>query len=86
MKSAKVINKILLISLAFGSVTVVAGMLLARGNFKKTLLGVGATTSVASVAGVLINSQNKESNSISKETESSSDKTALSDSLDSQSE
>ncbi|MEL6930859.1 MAG: hypothetical protein AAFO95_19845, partial [Cyanobacteria bacterium J06600_6] len=55
MKSAKVINKILLISLAFGSVTFVAGMF-AEGNLKKTLIGLGATTSVASLAGTVVTS------------------------------
>ncbi|MGL6338173.1 MAG: hypothetical protein ACRC80_03430, partial [Waterburya sp.] len=60
MKSAKVVNKILLISLAFGSVTLVAGMI-ARENLQKALIGVGATTAVASVAGILAISGNKES-------------------------
>ncbi|MGL5835272.1 MAG: hypothetical protein ACRC1Z_18895, partial [Waterburya sp.] len=60
MKSAKVVNKILLISLAFGSVTLVAGMI-ARENLKNALIGVGATTSVASVAGILVTSSNKKS-------------------------
>ncbi|MFM2315145.1 MAG: hypothetical protein RLZZ04_4421, partial [Cyanobacteriota bacterium] len=60
MKSAKVVNKILLISLAFGSVTFVAGMFV-KGNLQKALLGLGGTTSVASVAGILGTSGNKES-------------------------
>ena len=58
MKSAKVINKILLISLAFGSITLVAGML-ANGKLKNTLIGLGATTSVVSIAGTLVNKGNK---------------------------
>ncbi|MEM6612862.1 MAG: hypothetical protein AAF652_11540, partial [Cyanobacteria bacterium P01_C01_bin.72] len=69
MESSKVVNKILLISLAFGSATIVVGMLLAKGNFKKALLGVGATASVGSVAGFLINSQSQKHNSISEEIE-----------------
>ena len=60
MKSAKVVNKILLISLAFGSVSVVAGMF-AGESLKKALIGVGATTSVASVAGILVTSSKKKS-------------------------
>ncbi len=39
MKSAKVVNKILLISLAFGSVTLVAGMLAKDENIQKALVG-----------------------------------------------
>ncbi|MBW4536192.1 MAG: hypothetical protein KME09_19835 [Pleurocapsa minor HA4230-MV1] len=60
MKSAKVVNKILLISLAFGSVSVLAGMF-AGESLKKALIGVGATTSVASVAGILVTSSKKKS-------------------------
>ncbi|MEL6493648.1 MAG: hypothetical protein AAFQ41_00825 [Cyanobacteria bacterium J06623_7] len=63
MKSAKVINKILLISLAFGSVTVVAGMLLAKGNLKKALVGVGATTALVGAAGSLTTKKARESDS-----------------------
>ena len=69
MESSKVVNKILLISLAFGSATIVVGMLLAKGNFKKALLGVGATASVGSVAGFFINSQSQRKNSIAEEIE-----------------
>ena len=61
MKSAKVVNKILLISLAFGSITFVAGIL-AEGNLKKTLMGLGATTSVASIAGTLLTKDKDKSN------------------------
>ena len=67
MKSAKVLNKILLISLAFGSVTFIAGMF-AEGNLKKALVGFGATTSVASIAGTIVtsgkNGTNDEQNEI----------------------
>ena len=58
MKSTKVINKILLISLAFGSVAFVAGIL----SGKKALVGAGATASVASAAGALASAKNQESN------------------------
>ena len=61
MKSAKVVNKILLISLAFGSITFVAGIL-AEGNLKKTLMGLGATTSVVSIAGTLLTKDKNKSN------------------------
>ena len=53
MKSAKVVNKILLISLAFGSATFVAG-LLAEDETQKALIGTGAVGSMAGVAGALV--------------------------------
>ena len=53
MESAKVINKILLISLAVGGVTLGVGMLATKdGNLRKALIGSGAAISVASVAGI----------------------------------
>ncbi|NJK57456.1 MAG: hypothetical protein HC939_16340, partial [Pleurocapsa sp. SU_5_0] len=70
MKSAKIVNKILLISLAFGSVTVVAGMLLAKENQKALIVGLGATTSVASIAGMLATSSQKKFNENQEEKQS----------------
>jgi hypothetical protein len=69
MKSAKVVNKILLISLAFGSVTLIAGMF-AGENLQKALIGVGGTTSVASVAGMLATKGSKKSDESQEERES----------------
>ncbi|MEM8722780.1 MAG: hypothetical protein AAGE84_26415, partial [Cyanobacteria bacterium P01_G01_bin.39] len=54
MKSAKIVNKILLISLACGSATFVAAMLVGNENFKKALVGFGGTASMAGIAGALI--------------------------------
>ncbi len=63
MKSAKVVNKILLISLAFGSVTFVAGMLAKDENIQKALVGAGAAGSIAGLSGALVtNSKNKSDN------------------------
>ncbi len=70
MKSAKIVNKILLISLAFGSVTVVAGMLLAKENQKALLVGLGATTSIAGIAGILATSSQKKFNENQEEKQS----------------
>ncbi|PSB11540.1 hypothetical protein C7B62_05245 [Pleurocapsa sp. CCALA 161] len=76
MKSAKIVNKILLISLAFGSVTVVAGILLAKEN-KKALIGLGATASVASIAGMLATSSQKKFNENQEEKQSDNRVTEL---------
>ncbi|MEM7761488.1 MAG: hypothetical protein AAF298_25670, partial [Cyanobacteria bacterium P01_A01_bin.40] len=63
MKSAKIVNRILLISLACGSATLVAGMLAGNENFKKALVGVGGTASMAGIAGALVlNSKQDEEN------------------------
>ncbi|NJL53244.1 MAG: hypothetical protein HC930_15590, partial [Hydrococcus sp. SU_1_0] len=71
MKSAKVVNKILLISLAFGSVTLIAGMFAGENqNLQKALFGVGGSTSVASVAGMLATKGNKKSDESQEERES----------------
>ncbi len=61
MESAKVVNKILLISLAFGSVTFVAGML-AESNIQKALIGTSAAGSMASIAGALVTNSKKNDN------------------------
>ena len=57
MKSAKVVNKILLISLAFGSATFGIGMLAQN----EKLQNVGTIGSLAGVAGALVTNNKKNS-------------------------
>ena len=53
MESAKVVNKILLSSLAFGA-TFGIGMLVKDDNIQKALIGTGAVGSMACVAGACL--------------------------------
>ena len=53
MESAKIVNKILLSSLAFGVVTLGVGMLVQQDNLKKALMTTGAVGSMTCVAGAL---------------------------------
>ena len=75
MKSAKVINKILLISLAVGSLTVVAGLLFTDGKTEKALVGIGATTAVAGAASTLLTNDNQDSDSELEEKQQDSEQT-----------
>ena len=54
MESAKIVNKILLSSLAFGVVTLGVGMLVKEDNLKKALMTTGAVGSMTCVAGALV--------------------------------
>jgi len=56
MESAKAINKILLLSLAFGGATLGVGMLVAEkgSGLQKALIGVGTATSIACVTGAVV--------------------------------
>ncbi len=60
MESAKVVNKILLSSLAFGA-TFGIGMLVKDNNIQKALMGTGAVGSMACVAGALVTNNKKDS-------------------------
>nr|MDJ0594452.1 hypothetical protein [Pleurocapsa sp. MO_226.B13] len=60
MESAKVVNKILLSSLAFGA-TFGIGMLVKDDNIQKALMGTGAVGSMACVAGAIVTNNKKDS-------------------------